>query len=67
MDQVVQMTRNRSTGQIEDIKFFKEFYDSDLDMQLHHLKHLLEIAEVAPGTIKLIEHDGNEQDNRPSD
>ena len=66
MSQVIQVTRDRESGRITKLEVFKEFYDGDLNMQLHHLKNLLEISEVAPGLIKVIEND-SESSDKPTD
>jgi len=44
------MTRDQKTGRIEDIKFFKAFYDADLEEQQSYLRHLLEVSESKPKT-----------------
>jgi len=66
VSQVIQVTRNKDTSRIEDIKFFKEFYEADSHLQIHHLKNLLEIVEVAPGMITVIDHD-SESSDKPAD
>ena len=47
-NQVLQVTRDKKSGKIENIKFFKEFYDSGFDEQGRHLKSLLEIHDSKP-------------------